>query len=294
MSAENDSLSEHGLTLHVTRHQQCSFLTVTNDEELPFAGVVMYGVLLGSITSLVQRENLGVVRYNEKIAQMMQYLRGRGVSRDIRYRVKLYFSKMYPQQVFCDETTVLQWLPEQLRQSVRLDMYHEVISAMPFVPDHDQMEDEKIQAEWRVIQIALAEALVPLTFMRDEKVTYASMRSSAMHIIDHGAVKVVGNAHTTHGLQVDNLILGKCDCFGEMSALMRNRQWRVDLVSCSFTTVVRIDRLAMDRLRTRFAPLNDYALKYIAHHEHFQLDRTGQEVCATQTDHQVRVKFPRD
>ncbi len=259
-------------------------------------GVAMYGVLLGSITSLIQREDLGVIQFEEKMAQMAQYLRGRGVSRELRLRTKMYFDKMYPQRVLCDERTVLHLLPEKLRDDVRLDMYEDQIDAIPFVPDPDQMESEELKAEWRPIRLALAAAMVPLSYMREEKIAYSGTRSNAMYIIVNGVVQVHARKTgrtTQRNHQVDHIVLGVCDCFGELSVLRRNRGWRADIVAAAFCSLLRLDQHNVDRLRSRFISFDEYVTEYTNSHHHFDLQRSQDEqVRATRAVVKVEAALP--
>jgi hypothetical protein len=245
-----------------------------------FIGVAMYGVLLGSITSLIQKEDLGMIEYEEKVQQMTQYLRMRGVSNELRYKARDYMEKTYPQRVLFDEKHALGMLPTHLRDSVRLDMYKDQIDAIPFVPDSEQMASDELKTEWRAARLALAVAMVPMAFMKDDRVAFAGQRSNAMHMLVQGAIQVVDvvGEDKMHKHNVDKLMLGMCDCFGELSALKKGREYRADLVACCFTSVLRLDRVALDALRKLYPCLQAECLNYIDVHKHFQVQEVRE--CA--------------
>ena len=72
-----------------------------------------------------------------------------------------------------------------------------------------------------------------------------------------------------HNHKVGSLVLGVCDCFGEMSCLLRNRRWRSDLISCCFTSIVRLDKVELDRMREEFPELDASCEDYVENHKHF-------------------------
>lgn len=152
-------------------------------------GVAMYAVLLGAITALIQSSNLGNAAFEEKMAQMATYLRSRGVHHALRLRTREYFDFAYPQRVLFDESSVLAMLPPKLRADVKLDMYRDVVAAIPFLPTEDDIDKSNrgnsIQ-HLEVIELVIAGILKPLTYMHSEVVVHEGQRGHEMFIVVHG------------------------------------------------------------------------------------------------------------
>ena len=205
-------------------------------------GVAMYAVLLGAITSLIQANNLGHATFEEQMAQMATYLRSRGVHHELRLRIREYFDFAYPQRVLFDETTVLGMLPVKLRADVKLDMYSDAVDAIPFLPmGQADSTGTSSSVNLEVIRLVIAGILKPVTFMDREVLVHEGQRGHEMFIIIHGTVEV-----TVDGREDVLMLLGVCDCFGELSCLEPDRMWGHTVVSSGFTSVAKIERVELD------------------------------------------------
>lgn len=199
-------------------------------------GVAMYAVVLGAITALIQSSNLGNAAFEETMAQMSTYLRSRGVHHELRRRIRQYYDFSYPQRVLFDENTVLSMLPAKLRADVKLDMYRDVVDAVPFLPT-----EEASSLDLDVVRLVLAGILKPLTCMDQEVIAHEGQRGNCMFIIVHGTVDV----HFCGSNEVQ-MQLGLLDCFGETCCLEAGRIWNHTIVSAGSSALAKIERVELD------------------------------------------------
>jgi hypothetical protein len=202
-------------------------------------GVAMYAVLLGAITALIQSFNLGTAAFEENMAQMATYLRSRGVDHALRLRAREYFDFAYPQRVLFDEKTVLAMLPPKLRADVKLDMYRDVVEAIPFLPTEDDIGPNGSILDLEAIRLALAGILKPVTYMDREVIVHEGQRGHAMFIIVSGLVEV-----QVAGGEV-LMQLGVCDCFGVKSCLESGHTWNTGVVSSGFASLAKIEHVEL-------------------------------------------------
>ena len=225
-------------------------------------GVAVYTVMLGAVTALLQNRQLGERVFEETMAQMTSYLRFRGVHDGLRVRTREYFDFCYPQRVMFDESTVLAMLPPKLRADVKLDMYKDVVSAIPFLPDEEEIAlkgGAAAETTLHSIRLMIAGILKPLTVMDEQTVVHEGSIGHEMYLIVHGAVAV-----QFAGGGASDLKLGVCDCFGEMSALLPDRLWQATVVSLGMSTLVKIERIELDWLRHEFSELESAIQQYLS------------------------------
>jgi CRP-like cAMP-binding protein len=144
--------------------------------------------------------------------------------------------------VLFDETTVLGMLPVKLRADVKLDMYSDAVDAIPFLPmGQADSTGTSSSVNLEVIRLVIAGILKPVTFMDREVLVHEGQRGHEMFIIIHGTVEV-----TVDGCEDVLMLLGVCDCFGELSCLEPDRMWGHTVVSSGFTSVAKIERVELD------------------------------------------------
>ena len=138
-------------------------ITPTNDIERRFVtfalliGSLTFAYILGDIGSLMQSLDRQNVLINERIDSVKEYLRWRGIPRDLGIRVRRYYEHFFTQRAIFDEGSILGELNPQLHSEVVQKILSGTLGKLPIF--------NLLDPDFR---LALFPLLKPLSFMPGE------------------------------------------------------------------------------------------------------------------------------
>lgn len=110
----------------------------TNNPEMVYsiicmiAGATVFGYIVGSMASIVNRLNYGDSRYKEKMDEVAEYLRERNVSPDLRKKIRRYYEYYLARKSAFDETAIMSELSDSLKREAIMHLNKDIIRKIPF------------------------------------------------------------------------------------------------------------------------------------------------------------------
>uniref|UniRef100_A0A7S1CN86 Cyclic nucleotide-binding domain-containing protein n=1 Tax=Bicosoecida sp. CB-2014 TaxID=1486930 RepID=A0A7S1CN86_9STRA len=104
---------------------------------LMLVGAVVFAIVVGRMSALAQSMNRGSIlqqRVADDVQEMMRY---RNLPRDLRSRMRQYYSLYLDNKPFYDEAAIMRELSPALRRDVVMFMNKDLISKVPFLRDAD-------------------------------------------------------------------------------------------------------------------------------------------------------------
>eukprot|EP00500_Bicosoecida_sp_ms1_P000160 CAMPEP_0203810142 /NCGR_PEP_ID=MMETSP0115-20131106/2759_1 /ASSEMBLY_ACC=CAM_ASM_000227 /TAXON_ID=33651 /ORGANISM="Bicosoecid sp, Strain ms1" /LENGTH=1752 /DNA_ID=CAMNT_0050718925 /DNA_START=358 /DNA_END=5612 /DNA_ORIENTATION=- len=96
------------------------------------AGATVFGYIVGSMASIVNRLNYGDSRYKDKMDEVAEYLRERNITPDLRKKIRRYYEYYLSRKSAFDEATILSELSDSLKREAILHLNKDIIRKIPF------------------------------------------------------------------------------------------------------------------------------------------------------------------
>mmetsp|Transcript_139439 Transcript_139439/g.338746 ORF Transcript_139439/g.338746 Transcript_139439/m.338746 type:complete len:346 (-) Transcript_139439:39-1076(-) len=110
----------------------------TNNAEMVYsiicmiAGATVFGYIVGSMASIVNQLNYGDSRYTEKMDEVVEYLRERNVTPELRKKIRKYYEYYLARKSAFDETAILSELSDSLKREAVMHLNKDIIRKIPF------------------------------------------------------------------------------------------------------------------------------------------------------------------
>ena len=157
----------------------------------------IFAYTLGSIGSLIAKQNAEATAYREKVITLNQYMRKNNLPSELQFRVRRFLEYIWSRKLAdsLNEREILNALSEPLRDEVYAQVNGAIINICPVFMDLDQM-----------FVTQLSKLLVPETFAPGDVLFEQELLGRKMFYIVHGKIEVFHQAtnssfkilHTRH------------------------------------------------------------------------------------------------
>jgi len=89
---------------------------------LETAGMIVFGVIVETLSSLIKSGKLGEQVLREKMDMLREFFRMRDITVSTRRKVRLFYENMYKHRSVWDESEILKPLPAVLQKELVRDM----------------------------------------------------------------------------------------------------------------------------------------------------------------------------
>ncbi|KAJ3052049.1 Potassium voltage-gated channel sub H member 7 [Rhizophlyctis rosea] len=169
------------------------------------SGAVLYAVIVGTISSFSFGLDASGRLYNQKLDEVSEYLRYKGVPDETRKKVLQYYQIKYRGKFF-EENEILGQLNEALRMEIAIHNCRELITKVPFLQrDEDDGRDA-------IFIGRVASALQSCYYVRGDVVCAQGETGDAMYFILLGTVGILVNGNPVASLQAGSF-------FGEVALI---------------------------------------------------------------------------
>ena len=144
-------------------------------------GCLMFATIIGTVSSVAMGQKLLEEKVTRQLAELREFLASKGISRDLRIRVRRYMETLYAAKTGFDEAEVLAQLPPPMAQEVIDCLYHEQIRNVPMFRS---LEDGALAT--------ICMRMRPFKAMREDWIYKTGEAGREMYIIIDGKVALRG------------------------------------------------------------------------------------------------------
>eukprot|EP00282_Hemiselmis_andersenii_P037308 CAMPEP_0169433248 /NCGR_PEP_ID=MMETSP1042-20121227/3907_1 /TAXON_ID=464988 /ORGANISM="Hemiselmis andersenii, Strain CCMP1180" /LENGTH=1094 /DNA_ID=CAMNT_0009543769 /DNA_START=78 /DNA_END=3358 /DNA_ORIENTATION=- len=164
-------------------------------------GCVFFALLTGSLTRVLVNRNASKQRFEEFVDELTQFLHSRNVPQEARFKVLNFYSMKFPNQKLFNELSIMEDLPEGLRNEISTFLYKDIVEDVPIL--------KHMSAE---AKLSLCQVLKPSFHAQNVAITVEGEEPDSLFIIRFGTVKLY-----SQGKELCTLYPG--DIFGENAIL---------------------------------------------------------------------------
>jgi voltage-gated potassium channel len=200
-----------------------------------FLGVVVYGYVIGNVTSLLANIDLAKRHYRENMERLGAFMRYRNIPLNLQRRLRDYYAYLWENRLGYDESTVLADLPESLRTEVAIFLRRDFIERAPLFrgASHEFVRDLALQ-------------LRPTVYTPGDYITRFGEEGQDMYFISRGTVDIVAaDGHTVLNTLRDG------DFFGEIALLFRQPR-TASVRAVDYCDLYVLDKDTFDRVLARY------------------------------------------
>jgi hypothetical protein len=202
-------------------------------------GVVVYGYVISSITTLINSLDLSRKHYLERSEQIRAFMQYRRIPRPLQRRINEYYDYSWGRQFGYDEEAILSSLPQGLRSEVTLFLKRDLIDNVPLFRD---TSDDFIRDIARVLR--------PVLYTPGDFIVRKGDPAHGMYFIARGSVEVLD----TQGLSIATLREG--DFFGEI-ALILGRERSASIRAVEYCDIHVLEKTAFHDVLKRHPEFAD-------------------------------------
>jgi hyperpolarization activated cyclic nucleotide-gated potassium channel 2 len=216
----------------------------------------IFAYTLGSIGSLVAKQNAEATVYREKVVNLNQYMRKNNLPGELQFRVRRFLEYIWGKKIAdsLNEREILKSLSEPLRDEVYAQVNGAIVNICPVFVSLDQ-----------TFVTQVSKLLVPETFAPGDVVFEQGLLGGKMFYIVHGKIDVFHQA-TNSSFK----ILHNRGYFGEIS-FFTNEPRCASTRCLEFADVLSLERSDTEKLMLKF-PLTKEHLQLIAKQVNAQKD----------------------
>jgi len=171
-------------------------------------GVSLILVIIGNIASLLANLNLARSLLGQRINAIMDYMRYRGIPKDLQRRVRDYFEYLWFHKKGLDELDFLEALSPSLRREVTLSLAGEMLEMVPLFQKAD---NELLNA--------LATRLKPRVYPIGDIVVSSGEMAKEMYFVCQGRLEIFSKED-----DAVHAVLKEGDYFGELALLFEEER----------------------------------------------------------------------
>ncbi len=198
-------------------------------------GAGIYGLVIGSIASLVANIDVAKAQHREKVDRVNAFLRYKAIPAELQGKVNGYYGYLWETRRGYDEQVVLEDLPEPLKVSVSLHINKEMIERVPIF---EQASEELIKD--------IIMNLTPVVFCPGDSVVTVGEVGFDMYFISKGRVDVVSADESTV-----YATLNAGDFFGEIALLLSTPR-TATIRTREYCDLYRLDKQTFERVVGRY------------------------------------------
>ncbi len=205
-----------------------------------FAGVAMYGFVIGNISNLIAHIDLAKTQHRDKMERINAFLKHRRISDSLTRRINEYYAYLWETRRGYDESTVIADLPHGLREHVVLELNRDVIRKVPIFHGAESAFIREVSMN-----------LVPAVYTPGDYVVRAGEIGEEMFFISRGSVDVVSQDESTvYATLTDGQF------FGEI-ALLSSTPRTATIKAREYCDLYSLHRTAFERVLSRYPTFAD-------------------------------------
>jgi len=202
-------------------------------------GVVLYGYVIGTITSVLANINPAKAEHISKLEHLSAFSRYHQLPRAIRRRIFDYYQHVWRHRVGRDEWLFVESLPETLRNEVSVHLNRPLIDAV-----------DLFQGSSSAFVVEIASSLEPQVYLPGDEIVRRGEIGSEMFFMSTGAVDVINERD-----EVINSLSGG-SYFGEI-ALLRDVPRTASIRARTYCDVFRLDKSTFETILRRFPEVRE-------------------------------------
>ena len=161
-------------------------------------GAIFYALLVSSMTSIIASMNIARRQYEEKLAQVQEYMSFKKLPSALRDRVRQYFELKYSDGMVFEEETILADLTPNLQREIRRCLSSARLLKVPFIKSSPKLLMERV-----------ATCVEPLIVFADEVVVHEHHHGDRLFLINSGLVEISsGRTHRRYRSITDGCYFG--------------------------------------------------------------------------------------
>jgi voltage-gated potassium channel len=199
------------------------------------AGLAFFGYLVGLLASIWSRRDPGRIEFNRNVDRLTQAVRATHLPPDLQRRIYDYYTYMWRERGWYDESHFLKALPPTLRSEVSVHMKQDILDRVDLFRGTDPAFFREIAGHLQ------PEVLTPGGFIFRE-----GDEADRMYFIVRGEVEVLKGPEQR---RADTM--GPGDFFGEITLFTEGTR-TASVRALDFTEVYWLSKAAFDRVAARY------------------------------------------